>query len=140
MSLDWQKYIEINRLSAAQQPVEAQLHSCARVVRRERPQTWVTGRTGHMGYTFHLFRREGVDAVEECSVMDERLPVCRTASGWRADDGGLPGVGTGPARSPVCRETAFASPAGQSASAYPLGVETASHAIRKNVQRTERRT
>jgi len=29
----------------------------------ERPETWVTVRTGHMGYTFRFFA-EGVDAVE----------------------------------------------------------------------------
>jgi hypothetical protein len=31
--------------------------------RSERPETWVTGRTGHMGYTFRLLRREGFEPL-----------------------------------------------------------------------------
>ena len=30
----------------------------------ERPETWVTFRTGHMGYTFRFLQAGGVDAVE----------------------------------------------------------------------------
>src|SRR5215207_5653051 len=47
----------------------------------ERPETGVTVRTGHMGYTFWFFPEAGgVDAVEGV-FGDGRAPaVCRTAS------------------------------------------------------------
>src|SRR5215204_2632237 len=47
----------------------------------ERPETGVTVRTGHMGYTFCFFPEAGgVDAVEGV-FGDGRAPaVCRTAS------------------------------------------------------------
>jgi hypothetical protein len=43
-------------------------------VKRERPETWVTDRTGHMGYTSRFFAgREVWMLWKESSVMEERL-------------------------------------------------------------------
>src|SRR6266446_2112841 len=58
--------------------------------RRERPETWVTFRTGHMGNTFRLLRAGGVDAVES-EFGDGRAPsLCGPPGGWRGHDGRLP--------------------------------------------------
>ena len=47
----------------------------------ERPDTWVTDRTGHMGYTSSLFG-EGAMPWKECSVTEERLQfVARRLAG-----------------------------------------------------------
>jgi hypothetical protein len=37
-----------------------------------RPGTWVTERTGHMGYTFRLFAAGRVDAVEREKIIATR--------------------------------------------------------------------
>src|SRR5262245_12811595 len=60
-------------------------------VRAERPETWVTPRTGHMGNTFRL-RVGGVDAVEGVFGRGRAPAVCVSAVGWRDDDGRLPRV------------------------------------------------
>src|SRR6516162_8632517 len=57
----------------------------------ERPETWVTHRTGHMGNTFRPFWAGGVDAVES-EFGDGGAPaVCRPAVGRRDDDGRMSG-------------------------------------------------
>src|SRR5207237_1118516 len=57
----------------------------------ERPETWVTFRTGHMGDTFR-FRAGGVDAVESEFGNGRAPSFRRSAPGWRADDPDVSGV------------------------------------------------
>src|SRR2546430_16988116 len=57
----------------------------------ERPETWVTFRTGHMGDTFR-FRAGGVDAVESGFGNGRAPSFRRSAPGWRADDPDVSGV------------------------------------------------
>src|SRR5215472_4792616 len=57
----------------------------------ERPETWVTFRTGHMGNTFRLLAG-GVDAVES-EFGDGGAPaLCRPPVGRGGDDGRVPRV------------------------------------------------
>src|SRR5580700_10860592 len=57
--------------------------------KHERPETWVTLCTGHMGNTFRPLAG-GVDAVEGVFGRGRAFAVCRPASRWRADGGGVP--------------------------------------------------
>ena len=61
-------------------------------VRSEWPGTWVTERTGHMGYTFRLLAAGGVDAVEREYGHGRTSAFRRPTAGGGADDGALPGV------------------------------------------------
>src|SRR5207302_11153606 len=57
----------------------------------ERPETWVTRRTGHIGNTFRL-RAGDVYAVEGVFGDERALAVCGEVARGRIDDRGLPGV------------------------------------------------
>jgi hypothetical protein len=61
-----------NRDSSAAGPLRALLNVFANQT-RERPETWVTLRTGHMGYTFRPLRRQVPMLWKETPPVEERL-------------------------------------------------------------------
>src|SRR6266851_9993257 len=56
-----------------------------------RPETWVTFRTGHLGYTFRFFQAGGVDAVESEFGYGRTPSLCCPPAGGRGHDGRVPG-------------------------------------------------
>src|SRR6266849_7068532 len=60
--------------------------------RDDRPETWVTDRTEHIGYTFRPFGEERWDAVEGVFGHGRKAAVCRSPASRRPDGGTLQGV------------------------------------------------